>query len=369
MIQTPTSTSTSSINVFVCLVVLFVLILLAFHYYWKHRYHDTFITDIDYSNTNYRISRGDKNIQKSLVWKKNAYIDAPLIVPSLKALRFRDTKKNLHQMLEKTKHNIVKQCAKERTQDNKDVQDTLSAVNMMIRRSDMVKRLATFRAKHMKQKYDNLVATIAGGQNHKSLKELLVMDCLLTVDNFLVQVFFDDKPLNVIGNYRSWWTPKSFQINNFRQGKVFACKCGDEETTEIDEAFNHSEHAGLIVKSEFPQSFSTLHGIDIFANWRVYRSTHKHDDPKAQGNVQWYESGYDDSGSEWEHPVFSTSGFELTYSLYFRDNAGVLRVKPADVIVKEWWQKTMTERDRDWKIWAGENRNKYVWFRYKERRY
>jgi hypothetical protein len=67
--------------------------------------------------------------------------------------------------------------------------------------------------------------------------------------------------------------------------------------------------------------------------------------------------------------VFSTSGFFLTYSVDYRDARGELRVKPPDVIMKERWQETATEKDKAWKIWAGENRNKYVWFRYKERRY
>jgi hypothetical protein len=359
----------SRVDVCACVVVLVVLILVAYQYYHKNRYNEPFMTDNDYSMTNYRLARGDKIAHTPLVWNKPAYIDAPLIVPSLKALRFRDTKKNLHQMVAQSQQHIVRKCAKERPQDIKDVQSTLTDVNMLIRRNELVKQLAIYRANNMKKKYDDLVATVAGSKEKDSLKELLVMDCKMTVDNYLSSAFFDDKPLTILGTLRSWWAPKSFQISNFRQGRVFACKCGDEETTEYDETFNHSEHAGLIVKSEFPESFSTLHGTDIFANWRVYRSSRKNDDPKAQGNVKWYESGYDDSGREWEPPVFSTSGFFLTYSVDYRDARGELRVKPPDVIMKERWQETATEKDKAWKIWAGENRNKYVWFRYKERRY
>lgn len=361
----------TSINVCACVVVLFVLTLMALQYYLKYQHLDTFAIDVDYTETNYRIARGDRSIQESLVWNKDAYIDAPLIVPSLKALRFRDTKKNVHEMVEKTKNNIVQTCAKERANDNKDVNDTLSVVNTMIRRSEIVEMLATFRANHMKQQYENLVATVAGSNGHEPLKELLVMDCLMTADNFLLgDVYFDDTILTVIGDEKDWESPKSFKISNFRNGKVFACKCGDMEQDEYDETTDHSKEAGLIVKSEFPKWFSTSHDEEaILANWRVYHSSHKRDDPKAQGNVKWYEKNYDDSGSEWGPAVFSTSGFRLNYSDKYIDTTGEFRSKPADIIMKEEWQRTDVNNDNAWKIWAGKNRNKYVWFRYKERRY
>lgn len=319
-------------------IILVVVLLLICHY----RVNESFA--VDYKATNYRIARGNDHVQTALVWDKPARMQSPLIVPSLNALKFRDTNQSLLQTIASTKRDIVRDCAVQRSVDVENVDKTLATVNALIAKNDMVMEMARHRTQYVKEHFMELFET------QDAFKDKLQLKCRMTVDNFLEQAYFDNQKLFEYGNYKNWESPKTFKLSNFKNGKVFACKCGDQESTDFDTKFNHSEHAGLIITSEYDWYFSTLtywpgdatKEIGKEKNWRVYHSTHNDRGPPDQNGVKWYEAEYDDS--EWKMPSRSTSTFTLT----------------GDSFVEEQYEKY-------WKIWGGENDNKYVWFRYKER--
>lgn len=327
---------------FYTIIIVVVVVLLLCHYCS----YEPFV--VDYKATNYNIARGNDHIHRPLVWDKPARIQKALIVPSLDALRFRDTNQSVLQTIASTKRDIVRDCAVQRTADTIKVDSTLARVNALIAKNDMVMELARKRTQYVKDHFLELFDT----QNE--FKKKLQLKCRMTVDNFLEQAYFNNEKLFERGNYKNWQAPKTFHISNFKYGRVFACKCGDTESTSTDKTYNHSEHAGLIITSENDAYFSTFTYWPFNSgtadagkekNWRVYHSTHNDRGPPEQNGVKWYEAEYDDSDTSlWTLPTRSTSGFYLK---------GV-----------KWYEAIY---ENYFKIWGGENNNKYVWFRYKDR--
>ena len=314
-----------------CCIVLVLLLLLVWHF----GIHERFV--IDYGNANYRIGRGDTAVRKPLVWNKPVRMKRPLILSSLNALRFSDTDQSLLQTIVRTRRDIVRDCASKRMGDVQKVDAAIAQVNRLIVMNEMVIEMARRRTQFIKNHYHTLTST------EKEFDVKLKLNCRMTVDNFLEQAYFNNEKLYEQGNYKNWEKEKTFQISNFKDGRVFACKCSDQESSDTDDNFNHTEHAGLIIKSENDSYFSTwtywpFANTGLEKNWRVYHSTNDKDPPDQNG-VAWYKAEYDDS--DWELPSHSTSGFHLDENTWVENY---------------------------YKIWAGSNKNKYVWFRYKDRR-
>lgn len=318
------------------LIISLIVVLLLAHLFA----HEKFV--VDYNATNTQIARGNPNVHKLLVWAKPSRIQKALVLPSLNALRFRDTGQSMLQTINHTRKAIVEDCTRERVQDKREVENALVKVNNKIRMNNVVMECARQRRMRAESELAKLSKT------ESRLKEALIFKCRMTADNFLVQAYFNNNVLFERGNYKAWSQEKTFFIDNFKFGKTFACKCGDLESTETDDSYNHSRSAGIIIKSEFITYFSTfmyplLPGFpDLSKHWRTYHSTHHEHDPPDQNGVKWYEDEYDDSS--WELPTRSTSGFYLDAD----NNNPILG-------------------ESNYKIWAGKNKNKYVWFRFKRR--
>lgn len=296
----------------------------------------------NYSPQNYeQSSQKNGDITQSLKWGKTAVVKGPLIVPSLYAIRFQKgpngKSQSLLNAISGTRDDIVQYCAVDskypyRIIDRMNVKTALQNVNNAIKANEAVRRKAIERTQRIEASYKNFIAT------EDALRSFLKTKCQLTADNNILGVYFNNTLLSLAGNKSNWYARKTFEIDNFKDGKVFACKCSNYERNSADTEYNHSRTAGLIVKSEDRNYFSTYIISDkIKQYWKVYHNTTGTDPPKDKNGNQWYENGFDDSA--WNSPVKSESAFYL------------------DRVASE----------SQFKIWGGKKGNKYVWFRYKER--
>lgn len=300
----------------------------------------------NYSATNYTLSKTTSPSNAKLNWNKKAVIKGPLIVPSLHAIGFKTNngeRQSLLNRLSGTKGDIVRHCAASRKTDRALVENTLTNVDRQIGFHNQTLKTVKFIGKKYKTIYDKFKNT------KNEIKKALQINCRFTADNTIPEVYFDNKPLKLIGgNPNAWWQSKIFKISSFKDGKVFACMCQNAEKTSSNTEYVHSNSGGLIVKSDVPDYFSTdftkIFSTDFTkCKWKVRASLIENDHPpRDKANREWYENDYDDSDSDskWDNPVQSSSLFYL-----------------------EDFDKT----NNKFKIWAKGTGKKYVWFRYKDK--
>lgn len=304
----------------------------------------------DYSASNYKISKISKTNDysnyfsagkdKHLVWNKPVVFQAPLIVPSLVSLKFAGSDKTLSEIIRREQKNIVQECTAARGNDTRRIAEELQNVNNRIVLHDQLVKFSNIRKKNTQTLYNNLKAS------KQQFKNALQIQCHMTADNSLMECWHNnvdvqfEKNIYQEADQNNWTIPKSFKINNFKDGKVFACKCSNAEVSPENTTYQHQRTGGLIVVSEYLTTFSTLRIPVVLKNWKVFSSNNIDALPD-----NWYRNDYDDSN--WKPPVGSSSAFYLQYV----DRNG----------------KNKTFSHPAFKIWGGQNQNKYVWFRYKER--
>jgi hypothetical protein len=290
-----------------------------------------------YALPNYLMARGTAGIQQDYIWKQPAVMTEPVYMQSLRTLRFADTDESAHDRIKQQSSEVVDKCVSSFRTLNREAQTVWRDADHQLELHRLAKEVhdAEKRTEALRTTYASLE------ELDKKLVPLLHIKCRFTVDNILLDVFYNNAHVQAGGgSYNNWTAAKTLQLTNYRMGVVIAFKCRDWESNAMNfrnsGSISHHPTAALILKSDFLDTISSdISKKYIKGNWRVYHRS----DP-ADPHPDWYKNDFDDSS--WSPPEQALSGMKLDGG---KDEA-------------------------TYKIWGGNYdrpENKYVWFRYKER--
>jgi hypothetical protein len=290
-----------------------------------------------YALPNYLMARGTDGVSQDYTWKQPAVMTEPVYMQSLSTLMFADTNESAHDRIKEKSSEVVGKCVSSFHTLNKDSQTVWRDADRQLE----LHRLA--KAVHDAEKRTKALQTTYAALEDldKRLVPLLHIKCRFTVDNILLDVFYNNSRVQAGGGaYNNWTQAKTLQLTNYRKGVVIAFKCRDWESNAMNfknsGSISHHPTAAFVLKSDFLDHISSdISKKYIKGNWRVY-----HTSDEADPHPDWYKNDFDDSS--WSLPTQALSGMKL--------DGG------AD--------------EATYKIWGGGltlPENKYVWFRYKER--